>query len=207
MEKLKIGIMGGTFNPIHIGHLIIAEKAREHFNLNKVFFISTGKSPHKNDGEIISKIHRSRMVKMALSTNSNFEYCGIEVDSDEISYSYNTIKKLISIYNDIEFYYIMGEDSFMSIETWYKYNEFLESVFVIIVRRNLKADDINLRKIYSKVKIYEKNSKGIFVIDDFNIGISSSMIRNLIKNNQSVRYMVTDDVYDYIKKEKLYIYD
>lgn len=147
------------------------------------------------------------MVKMALSTNSNFEYCGIEVDSDEISYSYNTIKKLISIYNDIEFYYIMGEDSFMSIETWYKYNEFLESVFVIIVRRNLKADDINLRKIYSKVKIYEKNSKGIFVIDDFNIGISSSMIRNLIKNNQSVRYMVTDDVYDYIKKEKLYIYD
>ena len=62
MEKLKIGIMGGTFNPIHIGHLIIAEKAREHFNLNKVFFIPTGKSPHKNDGEIISKIHRSFLL-------------------------------------------------------------------------------------------------------------------------------------------------
>ena len=70
-----------------------------------------------------------------------------------------------------------------------------------------QTDDIDLRKIYSKVKIYEKNSKGIFVIDDFNIGISSSMIRNLIKNNQNVRYIVTDDVYDYIKKEKLYIYD
>lgn len=207
MEKLKIGIMGGTFNPIHIGHLIIAEKAREHFNLNKILFIPTGKSPHKNDAEIISKIHRSRMVKIAVSTNSNFEYCGIEVDSDEISYSYNTIKKLTSIYNNVEFYYIMGEDSFMSIETWYKYDEFLESVFVIVIRRNLETDDIDLRKIYSKVKIYEKNSKGIFVIDDFNIGISSSMIRNLIKNNQSVRYIVTDDVYDYIKKEKLYIYD
>ena len=207
MEKLKIGIMGGTFNPIHIGHLIIAEKAREHFNLNKILFIPTGKSPHKNDAEIISKIHRSRMVKIAVSTNSNFEYCGIEVDFDEISYSYNTIKKLTSIYNNVEFYYIMGEDSFMSIETWYKYDEFLESVFVIVIRRNLETDDIDLRKIYSKVKIYEKNSKGIFVIDDFNIGISSSMIRNLIKNNQSVRYIVTDDVYDYIKKEKLYIYD
>jgi nicotinate-nucleotide adenylyltransferase len=115
----RIGISGGTFNPIHVGHLIIAEMARDMFDLDKVLFIPSGMPPHKNLGSVLSAEQRFDMVKRAVAGNPYFEESRIEIDREGYTYTVDTLKKLRELYgNDTSLYYIIGADVLNDLLTW-----------------------------------------------------------------------------------------
>lgn len=203
MEQVRkrIGIMGGTFNPIHIGHLILAEKAYETMNLDKVWIVPTANPPHKQGLEILSKEHRLEMVKMAISDNPHFKLSLMEMEGETPRYSYETMEWLNSHYQDCEFYYLLGADSLFDIEKWREFERFMKATHILVAVRNEQiSEDLEAWVTYLK----KKYNARISFINSPNIGISSSLIRELVKEKKSIRYYVPDSVYQYIKREHLY---
>lgn len=197
---MKIGIMGGTFDPIHNGHLIISEYIRDSLNLEQVIFIPAGQPPHKNN-IVTSSNHRYNMTKLAVADNPNFQVSDIEISNKEPSYTYHTIKKLKNNNVGNKYYFIIGADSLFSLETWYKFNELTKLVnFALWERSGYYRDDILDRIKYLKNK-YDTN---IHYVEGPIIEISSSQIRNRLKSNRSIRYLLPKYVMDYIKKNNIY---
>lgn len=196
---LNLGILGGTFNPIHIGHLIMAEYTREKLNLDKVLFIPTGNPPHKNSNEIEKNIDRLNMINKAIQDNKYFISSDIELKRNGITYTYDTLKEIKSLYNaNINF--IIGWDTFLDMKNWYKIKEVLELATFVVVNRN-----IDLEKILIYKQEFIKNYGGeIKIVDIPNIEISSSDIRKRKGQNESIMYMVTKPVHDYIIANDLY---
>jgi nicotinate-nucleotide adenylyltransferase len=116
-EKMRIGILGGTFNPPHLGHLILAEEVREKLNLDKIFFIPTNIPPHKST-ESVSSWHRFNMVKLAIKSNPYFEVLDLEIKRGGVSFTIDTIKELKSKFPRDEFYLIVGSDLASTFSTW-----------------------------------------------------------------------------------------
>ncbi len=110
-QPQKVGIMGGTFDPIHYGHLLIAQSAAEEFTLDQVLFLPTGKAPHKSYQHVTDPERRCDMVKLAISDNPKFKLSFLEVDHTEVNYTYLTLQKMKEQFNNSKFYFIMGEDS------------------------------------------------------------------------------------------------
>lgn len=187
---MKLGIYGGSFNPIHIGHLIIAEYVREHCNLDKILFIPLGTASHKNDNLLLDKNKRFDMVKVAIEDNENFLISDIELKKEKTSYTIDTLLELKKMYPNDELYEIIGEDSAVDIELWKDYNKLLELAKFIV----LKRPNYNLKKDYKNMEL----------IDNIQIEISSTDIRNRIKNNKSTKYLLSEKVYNYIKENNLY---
>lgn len=192
-ENKKIGIFGGTFDPVHTGHLIISEKAREQFNLEKIIFIPSGISPHKKK-VYASAYHRFNMVKIAIEDNPFFEISDIEIKKDEPSYTYLTIKRLKKLYPGYSIFFIIGEDSLFDLPGWYKADELIkETVFLVAKRR----ENFNY-------KVDKKFPVNFEIINSPIIGISSTFIRTCIKEGKSIKYLLPEKVRDYIEKEKIY---
>lgn len=188
----KIGILGGTFDPIHYGHLIIAEKAREEFLLDFVFFIPSGVPPHKKE-VYASPVDRLNMVKIAIKDNPFFKVSEIEVFKKEKCYTYNTIIELKNKNPESQFYLIVGEDSFYDIPNWYKANELVKEVIFLVAKRSEKeSPSINFPLKYE-------------IIHSPFVDISSTYIRNCIFEKKSVKYLTPDKVIDYIKRKGLYV--
>lgn len=196
---IKVGIMGGTFDPIHIGHLILAMEAINYKNLDEVWFIPTGNPNFKQDKNVTDKQKRFEMVKIATQDNKKFNVCDYEINKNGVTYSWETMKYLRENY-DYDFYFIMGEDSLMSVETWENAEDFLKNTKILAcIRRQEEMSKLD-------VKIDDLKSKGYFVekIPSSFIDISSTKIREKVQSNQDFRYFVPNQVFEYIVRNKLY---
>ncbi len=196
---IKVGIMGGTFDPIHIGHLILAMEAINYKKLDEVWFVPTGNPNFKLDKKVTYKQKRYDMVKLSTQDNDKFKVCDYEIEKSGVTYSWETMKYLRENY-DHDFYFIMGEDSLMSVETWENAEDFLKNTKILACIRR-QEENSKLEEKISNLKF-----KGYFVekIPSSFIDISSTKIREKAKSNQDFRYFVPEKVYEYIVRNKLY---
>ncbi|MDL2310514.1 nicotinate-nucleotide adenylyltransferase [Peptostreptococcaceae bacterium OttesenSCG-928-C18] len=199
-QNKNIAIMGGTFNPIHIGHLAIAQEALEFKKLDSVIFMPAGTPPHKNE-EIVSGIKRLEMVKLATKDNQKFLVSDYEIKKSGKSYSLETVRFLKKLYNLNEIYFIMGEDSLLEIETWHKYKEFLAETKILVARRS----NGNLKELQDKINTFNKNVYNIEEIPACFLEISSTSIRNKFEVGENPKYYLEENSFKYIKKEGLYV--
>lgn len=186
----KVGILGGAFNPPHIGHLLIAEHVREHLLLDEIWFVPTFISPHKESVHIPVK-HRLAMLDRAIEDNEHFLIHKIEIERKGISYTIDTIKAFKEKYPKVNFYFIIGADMVEYLPKWKQIDQLIELVTFVGVRRL----DYQLQTPYP-----------IKIVDIPLINLSSSYIRQRIKKNQSIKYLVTKSVEKYIKEHNLYGY-
>lgn len=197
----KIGIMGGTFDPIHYGHLVLAEQIRTQFDLEKILFIPAGIPPHKQDMDITSSKHRYFMTLLATITNPAFEVSKIEIEEESISYTVNTIRKLKSIYRNAELYFITGADALYELDTWNDLDNLLKMCnFIAATRPGIDNKILVEKKEYFNNK-YDAN---IIITAVPALAISSTDIRNRIKDGESIKYIVPESVEYYIYKNGLY---
>lgn len=200
MDK-KVGIMGGTFNPIHLGHLIIAETAREAFHLDEILFIPTGQPYMKDSSDVLDRKTRVVMTGIAIEDNPFFVLSTIEADKEGNSYSCETITDLKKENPDVDYYFIIGADTLFNMETWKKPEQiFKETTVLVSCRKGQNTNELKNQMKY----LANKYECVIKMLPLRNVDISSSDIRNRIKMNQSVRYMLHDNVHAYIKQNKLY---
>lgn len=209
VEKARIGIYGGTFDPIHIGHLISAESAYHLLDLEKVVFIPAYAPPHKENRSKTAD-HRLAMLKLAIEDNSRFVIDEREIHSKEVNYTLNTILSLMEDRPDAQFFYMMGEDSLLQIESWYKWEELLSLIDIAVVKRpnsqDIAFEDYKLEKraFTDQLDFLRKRGYHIHVIDEFPVDISSTKLRNYLQEGIDVRYLIPDKVLNYIEKEGLY---
>jgi nicotinate-nucleotide adenylyltransferase len=194
---IKAGVFGGTFNPVHTGHLILAEFVCEKLNLDKIIFIPTKNPPHKSNKEIIDGYLRIEMLKIAIKGNKRFTVSDIEIkNSDNLkSYTIDTINKLNKINRIAKpLNLIIGYDSYLELNTWKEPDKICKYSNVIV----LKRPDYN-NTFDNKFK-----NKVVFLESPL-ISISSTQIRNKIRNRKSIKYLVPERVENFIIKNKLYI--
>lgn len=200
---MKYGIMGGTFDPIHIGHLVLAEEVRNKFNLDKIIFIPSGNPPHKDNREVTTAINRYEMTLLATTSNPNFDISSIEIERKGNSYTIDTIKQLRKSYRDkVEFYFITGADAILDLPNWKNVDELLTlSRFIAATRPGFELNEME-----EKIKVIEeKYNREIDSIIVPALQISSTDVRNRIREGNSVKYLLPEIVEDYIFKNKLYI--
>ncbi|TJX14765.1 nicotinate-nucleotide adenylyltransferase [Tissierella creatinini] len=198
---MKIGLMGGTFNPIHLGHLLISEHIRMEAHLDKVLFIPSGHPPHKYESEVASALHRYNMALLATENNPYFEVSTIEIDREGNTYTIDTIEELKRKYPDDEFYFIIGGDTISELTKWKSPSILLQTLSFIVIGRS----GIDKEWILKKIKGYEeKYNASMHYIDAPIIEISSTTIRHNLKNGKSVKYMVKTKVEEYIIIHNLY---
>ncbi len=195
---IKTGIMGGTFDPIHIGHLLPARFAMEQYNLDEIWFMTSGNPPHKRNERTNAHI-RHEMVCAAIKNDTGFVPCDFEVNRKELSYSVNTMEYFTNEYKDREFYFIIGQDSLNDLPKWYEPKRLLELTKILVYPRGNGAE------LEDKINEITKAYGGeIRKIDAPLFGISSTDIRNRVKDGLPIRHMVTDAVCEYIEKGGLY---
>lgn len=198
--SLRIGIFGGSFNPVHIGHLVIAEAAWQEFHLDKVIFVPSGDTPNK-DMHHISKYMRYEMVAKAIEGNPRFEISPIERDRSGPSYTVDTIRMFREKFSENDhLYFICGTDSIADLPTW-KYNsELLKSCEFISASRPGNEEEIKESVSY----FGELGKKQIHFLMSPELNISSTILRKLIGENKSVKYLIPDPVLQFIEKNHLY---
>ncbi|PAB60859.1 nicotinate-nucleotide adenylyltransferase [Anaeromicrobium sediminis] len=200
--KEKIGIMGGTFDPIHYGHLVIAEQVRSKYNLDKVMFIPTGNPPHKEALGVTPSKHRYFMTLLATVTNSYFEVSRMEIEKDEISYTVNTLECLKKENRDAELFFITGADAICQLDTW-KNVEKLASLckFIAATRPGHSSKEVT-DKVNELRNQYDAE---IEIIDIPALAISSTDIRGRVNKGHSIKYLLPEPVEYYIYKNHLYM--
>ncbi len=201
MNSRRIGILGGTFDPIHNAHLLLGESAREQFSLDRVIFIPNNLAHLKNRKEVSGAEERYQMCKMAINDNPYFTCSRLEIDKPQGCYTIDTINDLKTMYPGDELYLILGADSVIGIDSWYRADELLKACTILTAVRaedDLAALDKKRRELD---KIYGADIK----LMSFNrIDISSTDIRNRIRIGRSVRYMLPDECIEYICIKGLY---
>ncbi len=201
MKNKKIGIMGGTFNPIHQGHLILAEEARNYCKLDKVLFIPSGHSYMKNAKEIADSNTRLTMTGLAIEDNKYFELSSIETEREGASYTYETLSILKNNHPECDFYFILGADNLFSIEKWRQPEDIFNSCKLVATVRG----DKNIEDIQKKAEeLYQKYHAEIILLPSRSIEISSTEIRKRLREGKSIRYLVPEKVYHYIQDNHLY---
>ncbi len=197
----KLGILGGTFNPPHNGHLYIAEQARLSAELEKVLFIPCGNPPHKAvSGDVEAKA-RLEMTALAIEDKAEFELCDIEVNSTEKSYTANTLQRLKKIYPKYELCFIVGGDSLNDLEGWYHPEIIFDLAEIIAVSRK----GLNKSRLQEKSAFYrQKYNAKITLVEAEPMDISSSEIRDRIVKGGSVSKFVNEKVLNYIKINGIY---
>ncbi len=200
-KRRKVGIMGGTFDPIHIGHLILGENAYQQFHLDKVLFMPSGNPPHKKIRDGASNWQRVEMVRKAIVSNPHFALSLEEMHEEGYIYTRETLKRLHSQNPGTEYYFIMGADSLLSFDTWNGPQEICDQCILVAAVRD-SLDPITFdRKIH---ELEERYHARIYKLDSPNIDISSSSIRAWCRDGKSIRYYVPALVRDYIIDEGLY---
>ena len=197
----KIGIMGGTFNPIHIGHLMLAEHAYEEFSLDEVIFLPSARPPHK-DQQILSDINRKEMILLATQDNPHFSFSSLEFERKGTTYTVDTMRELNKRYPKDTFYFIIGADSFFALESWYNPKElFRQTSFVVATRDGHKKEELEKHKNTLEQQYQAK----IQFLNSPNIEISSRSIRKRVLEGKSISYYVPKAVEEYIKRHRLYL--
>ena len=199
----KYGIFGGSFNPIHYGHLMICEYIKEEMGLDKVIFIPTGNPPHK-DLELSAK-DRYEMVRLAISPNPDFEISDIETTRVKKSYTVDTIRELKKIYKEEKLYFLIGLDSLFQLKTWMKIGDLSQEIeFVVALRPGyLDKEEINKEIDFLRENFGTK----INLINTPLYEISSTDLRDRIREGKSLRYLIPKKVLDYIEESGFYKVD
>lgn len=191
----KIGLYFGSFNPVHIGHLLVATYIREHAHLDEVWFIVSPQSPFKQNTDLANEHHRLEMVRLAIENIVYFKYSDIEFQLNKPSYTYITLQQLKNKYPQHIFKIVIGEDNVEKFDTWKEANWIKNNFEIVVYARNQE----------SRVK-----SQEIFTSSNFQIfklplmDISSTIIRNRIKEKKSIQFFTTENVVEYITKNRLY---
>ena len=211
---MRLGIFGGTFNPIHIGHLRVAEEVREALGLEKIIFVPSYLPPHKELSHNVTGARRLEIVKMALKSNPFFEVSSFEVDSQGNSYSIKTIEHIRELYGCTP-YFILGRDAFNEISSWYQAQRLFDLAHFVVMSRpgapvcplsDVLGEEATNFQATPRGFINELGNEIIFV-EVTSYAVSSSRIRELCKKGRSIRYLVPEEVHDYIRKEKIYSED
>ncbi|HIX38499.1 MAG TPA: nicotinate-nucleotide adenylyltransferase [Candidatus Blautia pullistercoris] len=201
-KKKRIGIMGGTFDPIHIGHLILGETAYHQFHLDNVLFMPAGNPPHKQDRENrATDSQRVEMVRLAIASNPHFTLSMEEMHREGYSYTYRTLERLKKRYPDTEYYFILGADSLYTFDEWKEPARILGACTILVGTRNHTSDE-KLDRVIEHLE--EKYHGQIEKLESLNIDISSKMIRSWIEKGRSLAYYVPDQVIEYIQKNNIY---
>jgi len=194
-DKVKrIGIFGGTFNPIHHGHLINIELIKENFNLDLVLLIPAKIPVHKTVTDKVNPSDRLKMTELAIAGTDSFKVSELELNRDSASYTITTLEELKTIYPGDKLFLIIGSDSFNELDTWKEYKKILSEYPLIVIQRSgntqLRDDLLSI----GDVQIQKESM----------IEISSSMIRDRVKKGLPIRYLTTDDVINFISDKGLY---
>ncbi|WP_371368620.1 Nicotinate-nucleotide adenylyltransferase [Sporomusa rhizae] len=199
--KAKVGIMGGTFDPIHVGHLVTAEAVRIEYNLDKVLFIPASNPPHKQESLVTPAIHRYIMTVMATYSNPHFFVSGIELERSGPSYTVDTVRALIDCYGaSTQFYFITGADAVKDLPTWREIDQLLDLCYFVAATRPGCISYID-----QVIKQFgAKGRRSIQRLATPELEISSTDIRERVKKGRSIKYIVPESVEAYIYKEGLY---
>ncbi|MDK2799413.1 MAG: nicotinate-nucleotide adenylyltransferase [Clostridiales bacterium] len=199
---VQVGIMGGTFDPIHYGHLVTAEAVRAKFSLDHVIFVPSGNPPHKIDQKVTDKNHRYLMTLLATATNQYFKVSRDEIDREGYTYTIDTIKNFnIQFSGKAKFYFITGADALNEILTWKDAESLLQMCeFVAATRPGYKYEELFRDIEYLTINY---NSK-IHLVEVPSLAISSTDIRERVKSGQPIKYLLPESVENYIYKNSLY---
>ena len=189
-KREKVGILGGTYNPPHMGHLVMADQVMDQLDLDKILFMPTAQPPHSSvEKKTISSDIRVEMLKLAIQDHPAFDMELYEVKAGGKNYTYDTMKALIDLYPAVDFYFIIGGDMISDLPTWYKIDELVQLVQFVGVKR----------------PGFEKESEyPIIMVDTPTLDISSSFIRRKVATGDSIKYLVPKAVQEFIEKEGLY---
>ncbi len=196
---MRIGIMGGTFDPVHYGHLFVAEEARVLFGLEKVLFIPNGRPPHRPEGACASAARRYAMTLIATHSNNAFTCSPVEIHRSGPSYAVDTLVALNRDYPDAEFYYITGIDAVAELATWHRYED------VVKLTRFIAATRPGFPIASLKSRLPLACLERILPLQTSSPNISSTTIRDRIKKNLPIRYLTPDGVVNYIYEHRLYV--
>lgn len=197
-EPLKIAIMGGTFDPVHYGHLVTAEAARCGFHLDKVIFVPSGRPPHKRERNISPAEHRLTMTRLAVATNPFFQVSRVEIDRPGFSYAIDTVNAFFDQYGpDTEIYFITGADAILEILTWKHVDRLVEKCrFIAATRPGFQLSDLQ--------DLLHRFSGRIIFMEVPALAISSTNIRERVQKGRPIKYLLPETVEEYIFDNDLY---
>lgn len=197
-----VGLMGGTFSPIHYGHLLMCESIREEFNLEKIIFMPARIPPHKTNISIVDAEHRLNMVRLAIEDNPYFEASDLEMRRQGASYTVDTLKELrSSLPKGKKLFLIIGADSLVQLSSWYKYQDIFRLATIIVAARP-DTDFSLLNDTIAKFRV--EMDADILMSAHAPMNFSSTEIRNRVKKGLSIRYMTPPKVEAYIYENGLY---
>ncbi len=200
--RYNVGIMGGTFNPIHNAHLMMASQTLSQLCLDKVLFMPSRKPPHKSNSHILDDNLRSDMVKLAISGTEGFEFSDLELKREGYTYTSDTLRELTKANPDTHYYFIMGMDSFLYLDKWYE-PEVIMKLASIVVFGRIPADSNEFER--QKEKLSKLYGADIIFLSAPYMNISSTEIRHSILNGIATSGMLPEKVYKYILKLKFYM--
>jgi len=199
--RYRIGIMGGTFNPVHNGHIYMAQKAYEEFGLDSVLFIPVGNPPHKSDEEVAGKEHRFAMLELALQDYPELGISRVELDRAGCTYTIDTLNLLHRSIEDAVFYFIIGADTLLELNTWKNFNDVIKlTEFICFLRPG--SDSQTVMQYISA--IYDTYKKEILVAKSEGINVSSRMIREKLSQGKPVSGLLNEKVEKYIRENGVY---
>ncbi len=196
-----VGIMGGTFDPIHFGHLAAAEGAMHRLGLDRVLFMPTRVPPHKPDRRISAAEHRAEMVRLAIRDNPRFALSDLELRREGPSYTIDTVRQLQALHPDWRLAFITGLDSLVQVHTWKEYRTLLSLVdFVAVSRPGYTTADAEA----ALAALGPELTRRVHVLQTPGVAVSATELRRLAAEGYPLRYLVPDAVADYVAAHKLY---
>lgn len=200
---MKVGLYFGSFNPIHVGHLVIANYIVTHQDLDQIWFVVSPHNPHKTKSSLLKDYHRLALVKEAIETNPLMRASDIEFGLDQPNYTAKTLAHLKEKYPNTDFSLIMGEDNLRTFHKWYNYETILDNHKIYVYPRVYTVQEL------AKIELEEENDlikheNIAFCSDAPMMVVSSSYIRKAIKHGQDVRYLLTPEVLKYVEEMGFY---
>lgn len=215
---MKLGILGGTFNPIHNAHLQIAREVQSRLSLDRVIFIPAATPPHKELDGAITFSDRLAMVELAIADEPCFDASDIEAQRGGRSYSVDTLKQLQALHPADQLFFAIGSDSFLEIATWYRAAEIFTLCNIVVVERPdavvpdlLAALPVAMRDDFcydsNAMRLTHRSGFSVYYLPGTPLAISSSEIRSLVRSGNSIRHLVPEAVCDYIAAKRIYLHD
>ena len=212
----RVGVMGGTFDPVHIGHLRTAEEAIEMLDLDRILFIPAAHPPHKPGRQILAYAHRYRMLELAILDHPRFQISDIERKLPGKSYTAITLRTLReNARQETELFFLIGLDAFLDLDTWWHYKELFQLAHMVVLRRpgyrEEQVGEFLGRNVSSRFRgcgeapcFIHPELLTVHYLENTRLGVSSTQIRLLVAQGRSIRYLAPGDVVGYIEKEGLY---
>lgn len=197
----RIGIMGGTFNPIHMGHLIMAENAYEQYRLDEVIFLPSKNPPHKRSADLVKEEDRKKMISLAIDGNSHFSMSTLEFEREGKTYTIDTMEILRKENPSNEYFFLIGADSLYNLESWHRSEDLMGMTsFLVATRDQYSYKEMN---VFAE-SLKEKYGADIAFLNTPTIEIASRELREKVRLKKSITYYVPERVREYIRTHKLY---